>query len=68
MQISVVARPAGHPRFGPDQRSVVVGNLKQPAGSLLQLTLSSPQGGDVNVTVPVVAPQNEYATVTPPAN
>ncbi|HEX3005496.1 MAG TPA: hypothetical protein VHO27_14875 [Angustibacter sp.] len=53
---------------GSDQRSVVVGNLKQPAGALTKITLSSPQGGEVSVDVPVVAPQGEYATVTPPAN
>ncbi|MGN6302042.1 MAG: hypothetical protein ACTHN8_13250 [Angustibacter sp.] len=53
---------------GTDQRSVVVGNLKQPAGSLVKITLSSPQGGEVSVDVPVVAPQNEYSTVTPTAN
>lgn len=51
-----------------DQRNVVVGNLKQPAGSLVKLTLSSPRGGEVTVNVPVLAPQNAYATVTPTAN
>lgn len=68
VQISVAPGQLVSLGSGPDQRSVVVGNLKQPAGSLLKLTLSSPQGGDVNVTVPVVAATNEYATVTPTAN
>lgn len=53
---------------GADQRSVVVGNLKQPAGALMKITLSSPQGGETSVNVPVVAPQGEYSTVTPTAN
>ncbi len=53
---------------GPDQRSVVVGNLSQPAGSLLKVTLSSPAGGEVVTSVPVVAPRFEYSTVTPTAN
>ena len=53
---------------GPDQRSVVVGTMKQPAGSLIKVTLSSPTGGEVTTNVPVLAPTMEYSTVTPTAN
>jgi hypothetical protein len=68
VQISVAPGQLISLGSGPDQRSVVVGDLKQAAGSVLKLTLSSPQGGEVPVTVPVLAPQFEYATVTPTAN
>ena len=53
---------------GQDQRSVVVGKLAKGPGSLLEVTLSSPSGGDVVTNVPVLAPQFEYSTVTPTAN
>ena len=51
-----------------DRAGLVVGDLTVPAGSLLEITLSSPTGGSVQATVPVVAPQFEYSTVTPTAN
>lgn len=68
VQVSVPPGQAVSLGSGTDQRSVVVGDLKQPAGSMVKLTLSSPQGGQVAVDVPVLAPTGEYATVTPTAN
>jgi hypothetical protein len=51
----------------PDQTSVVVGNLTVDAGSLLDVTLSSPTGGQVVTPVPVLAPVGPFTTVTPTA-
>jgi hypothetical protein len=48
--------------------TVVVGNLTKPAGTFMDLTLTSPSGGTVVTAVPVVLPRFEYATVTPTAN
>lgn len=48
--------------------TVVVGELKVPAGALMAVQLSSPAGGQVSVRVPVLPSSSYYATVTPPAN
>jgi hypothetical protein len=53
---------------GADQTSVVVGNLTVAPGALLDVTLSSPPGGQVVTAVPVLTPTAEYATVTPTAD
>ncbi|GAB3589509.1 hypothetical protein GCM10027446_02130 [Angustibacter peucedani] len=68
--VKVTVPPGGLVRLGSgtDDTSVVVGDLAQGAGSLLEVTLSSPSGGSVVTSVPVVLPRFEYATVTPTAN
>lgn len=48
--------------------SVVLGNLTKPDGALMEVILSSPSGGQTKVTVPILAPTLEYATVTPTRN
>jgi hypothetical protein len=53
---------------GADQTNVVVGNLTVEAGALLDVTMSSPSGGQVVTAVPVLPAQGHYATVTPTAN
>lgn len=52
---------------GADQTSVAVAALPAAAGALVPVTLSSPAGGTVDATVPVLPPTLEYATVTPTA-
>jgi len=53
---------------GADETNVVVGNLAVEAGSLLDVTMSSPSGGQVVTAVPVLLAEGQYATVTPTAN
>ncbi len=53
---------------GENETYVVVGNLSAPAGGLLDVTLSTPSGGQVVTGVPVLPPILEYTTVTPTAN
>lgn len=48
--------------------TVVVGNLKQAAGTIMPITMTSPSGGDVTVRLPIVPAQFAYATVTPTAD
>jgi hypothetical protein len=48
--------------------TIVVGDLEQPPGSAIQVTVSTPTGGSVQSSVPVVAPTGEYSTVTPTPN
>jgi hypothetical protein len=45
--------------------TVVLGALPVPAGATMQVTLSTPSGGEVTSTVPVLAAVREYATLTP---
>ncbi len=52
---------------GSDQTSVVVTTVPTQAGALVPVTLSSPAGGTVKATVPVLPPRLDYATVTPTA-
>lgn len=52
---------------GSNEKSVVVSNVAAP-GSLVQVTLSTPSGGQVQTQVPVVLPRFDYATVTPTAD
>ena len=48
--------------------TVVVGNLKRNAGTIMPIMMSSPAGGQVTVRVPIVPAQFAYATVTPTAD
>lgn len=45
---------------------VVVAELKAAAGTLMPVQFSSPPGGVIVVRAPVLPPDLEYATVTPP--
>lgn len=52
---------------GADQTSVVVAAMPAAAGALMPVKLSSPAGGTVDASVPVLPPRLEYTTVTPTA-
>ncbi|WP_426565284.1 hypothetical protein ACPPVT_02895 [Angustibacter sp. McL0619] len=53
---------------GEDQTNVVVGNLTVEAGSMLDVTISTPTGGQVVTPVPVLPAEGPFATVTPTAD
>jgi hypothetical protein len=46
--------------------TVLVPSLAQPPGSLVTVQIATQAGGQKQVKVPVVPPQNEYATITAP--
>jgi hypothetical protein len=49
-----------------DAATVLVPSLAAPPGSVVTVQLATRAGGQAQVKVPVVAPQHEYATITPP--
>lgn len=46
--------------------SVLVPSLAEPPGSYVTVQMATRSGGQVQVQVPIVPPQHEYATITPP--
>jgi hypothetical protein len=63
---SQTGEPSASPGVGVARNAVVqFASLPKPPGATMQVTLSSPQGGTTTVTVPIMATQLEYATITP---
>lgn len=52
--------PSGSP-------SLVLGSTPQPPGALLVLRAETAAGGSVQITIPVLAPDGEYSSLTPTA-
>jgi hypothetical protein len=46
--------------------TVLVPSLSQPPGAVVTMQFATRAGGQVQVQLPVLPPQHEYATVTPP--
>lgn len=63
---SQTGAPSASPGIGTARSAVVqFAALPQPPGATMAVTLSTPDGGTTTVTVPIMAAQLEYASITP---
>jgi hypothetical protein len=63
-QTSVTAKPGELAQIGPDGTQLQVSDVPMPPGSTLTLRAQTPSGG-TDFNLPVLAPQNQYSSITP---
>ena len=66
-QTTVTAKPGELTQVGPEGTSLQVSAVPLPPGSVLKLHAQTTAGG-TDFSLPVLAPQNQYSSITPSAN
>lgn len=67
-QISVPAAAGKVVKIAPGDTALTMASVPQPPGSVLTLEATTSGGGSIRLTVPVMAPNGEYSTLTPAAS
>jgi hypothetical protein len=66
-QLSVPAAPGKAIKIAPTDTALTLASVPQPPGSVLTLVATTSGGGSIRLTVPVMAANGEYSTLTPSA-
>jgi hypothetical protein len=66
-QVTVPAAAGKSVKIEPDATALTLPSVPQPPGSVLTLVATTSGGGSVRLTIPVMAANNEYSTLTPSA-